>query len=219
MCQCVIGKTHRIDGSIDLNPKDAMAVDVDAGNDTAGNRYLLPTTRKADARHILIQAGEDGTERQTIGRNGGGIGGGGLAGFICGSGGGIVLRGVVLIDGGILVIRPISISHGLFAKEGGLIVDAQDGQIERNGHPLHRTAEHDGRQRLASPNVGAVPHDVGIGDDAIARDEETGSRRGGLSSGPPRFGIVGLHALNNELYILCVHLVERKGGETTSMDK
>ena len=58
--------------------------------------------------------------------------------------------------------------------------------------------------------MGAVPHDVGIGDDAIARDEETGARRGGLSSGPPRFGIVGLHALNNELCILCVRLVEKE---------
>ena len=62
--------------------------------------------------------------------------------------------------------------------------------------------------------MGAVPHDVGIGDDAIAGDEETSARRRGLSSGPPRFGIVGLHALNNELHILCVRLVERKGGET-----
>ena len=203
-------KTHRIDGSIDLNPKDAMAVDVDTGNDTAGDGNLLPTAGEADARHILVEAGQDGAERQSAGRKGGSIGGAGFA--VLGSG-----RGV-LIGCGILVIRrPFSISrtlHGLLAKEGGLIVDAQDGQIEGNGDPLHRTAEHDGRQRLASPNVGAVPHDVSIGDDAIARDEETGSRRGGLSSGPPGFGIVGLHALNNELYILCVRLVERKGGET-----
>ena len=169
-------KTHRIDGGINLNPKDAMAVDVDTGNDTAGDGYLLPTARKADARHILIQAGEDGTERQTIGRNGGDIGSAGLAGFICGSGGGIVLRGVVLIGASVLVIRPISISHGLLAKKGSLIVDAQYGQIERDGHPLHSTAEHDGRQGLASPDVGAVPHDVSVGDDAVAGHEETGSR-------------------------------------------
>ena len=174
MRQCVIRKTHRVDGSINLNPKDAMAVDVDTGNDTAGDGYLLPTTRKADARHILIQAGEDGTKRQTTGRNGGSIGGTGLAGFS--DGGGIVLRGVVLIGGGILVIRPISISHGLLAKEGRLVVDAQYGQIERDGDPLHRTAEHDGRQRLASPDMGAVPHDVSVGDDAVAGHEETGSR-------------------------------------------
>lgn len=167
-------KTHRIDRSINLNPKDAMAVDVDTGNDTAGNRYLLPTTRKADARHILIQTGKDGTERQTTGCNGGGIGGTGLAGFS--GGGSIILRGVVLIGGGILVLRPISISHGLLAKEGSLIVDAQYGQIEGNGHPLHRTAEHDGRKRLARPNVGAVPHNVSVGDDAIVRHEETGAR-------------------------------------------
>ena len=156
-----------------MNPKDTMAVDVDAGNDTAGDGYLLPTTRKADARHILIQAGKDGTKRQTTGRKGGGIGVAGLASFS--GGGSIVLGGVVLIGGGILVIRPISISHGLLAKEGGLIVDAQDGQIQRNGDPLHGTAEHDGRQRLASPDVGAVPHDVSVGDDAVARHEETGS--------------------------------------------
>lgn len=174
MRSCVIRKTHRVDGSINLNPKDAMAVDVDAGNDTAGDGYLLPTTRKADARHILVQAGEDGTKRQTAGRNGGSIGGTGLAGFS--GGGGIVLGGVVLLGGGILVIRPISISHGLLSKEGRFIVDAQDGQIEGNGHPLHSAAEHDGRQRLASPDVGAVPHDVSVGDDAVARHEETGSR-------------------------------------------
>ena len=173
MRQCVIRKTHRVDGSINLNPKDAMAVDVDTGNDTAGDGYLLPTTRKADARHILIQTGEDGTEWQTTGRSGGGIGSTGLAGF---SGGGIVLRGVVLIGGGILVIRPISISQGLLAKERGLVVDAQDGQIEGNGHPLHSTAEHDGRQGLASTDMGAIPHDVSVGDDAVARHEETGAR-------------------------------------------
>ena len=173
MRSCVIRKTHRVDGSINLNPKDAMAVDVDTGNDTAGDGYLLPTTRKADARHILIQTGEDGTKRQTTGRNGGSIGGTGLAGF---SGGSIVLRGVVLIGGGILVYRPISISHGLFTKKGSLIIDAQYSQIERNGHPLNGTAEHDGRKRLASTDVGAVPNNVSVGDDTVARHEETGSR-------------------------------------------
>lgn len=170
-------KTHRIDGGINLNPKDAMAVDVDTGNDTAGDGYLLPTARKADARHILVKTGEDGTKRQTNGRNGGAIGGAivgaGLIGF---SGGGIVCRGVVLIGGGILVYRPISISHGLFTKKGSLIIDAQYSQIERNGHPLNGTAEHDGRKRLASTDVGAVPNNVSVGDDTVARHEETGSR-------------------------------------------
>ena len=185
-----------------------MAVDVDTGNDTAGDGYLLPTAGEADARHILVEAGQDGAERQSAGREGGSIGGAGFA--VLGGGG----RGV-LIGCGILVIRrPISISrtlYGLLAKEGSLVVDAQYGQIEGNGDPLHRAAEHDGRQRLASPDVCAVPHDVGVGDDAVARHEEAGARRRGLGPGPPGFGVVGLHALNDELYLhACVVVVGRE---------
>ena len=58
-----------VDGRVDLDPQHSVAVDVDARHDAAGDRDLLPAAGEADARDVLVEAGEDGTEGQA-GREG-----------------------------------------------------------------------------------------------------------------------------------------------------
>ena len=50
--------------------------------------------------------------------------------------------------------------------------------------------------------MGAVPHDVRVGNDATSGHEEAGAGGGGLSARAPWFGVVWVDSLDDEL-LLC----------------